>query len=810
MIGLSLLALCLPVLAEPTRAAAVAASTTPVQDLAVSAEGEWVAWITSGGELELMDTATWTVTNVAIPSGATATGGVALGGNSAAPMLFAGLSGDAIGQWALAQGEEPVHLLSTPVEGTPLGLAADGGTLYAVLDVEGSGPVATGYEIETFIARYSEPGDLADSGYEDLDVRRSTGEEGDSISHMYVAHGGSQLSRISIGESTITPSSSTENEGNLTIEDVWTEDGGTATWFANSGSTGSTAYLSDDQSTIDLLAPSSPDIGPATGIGGLAANGWLGIAEAESLHVFIYAGGTTLGEEIASIPEAGGATEIAGINGYGFAATAGGTWVLTDLPWVTLTDVSATDVAAEEEFTITFSSDITGSYQVNYQEAGAGVVPEEVEGASGEVEAGAEVTATVQLPTTGADRRYLVEVTVTAQGATEFGRAGAYIDVNEPAPAPTVNASTVSFGDESVRVTFDAFDLDVAQSYTVYLTTVEFESGDYATLGPPYVGPDRDPGVLSNEPDAFGVFDCLIGGLTNGTTYYVAARAIDADDGTYSESPMSDVYAVTPEETSSLSQRLDLESWCGLPLASAGWMGCLAAAAAIFRRGPGRKAAGTTAALALVVLATPGVAQAKPHEDDLTSRSWNFELRYGTFLTQESEELTSIFGTSDNRLLRTDLGWTGNYAEVDFGFGLYSDEGGQTTSSGEASGDTTTLNVLPLALDVTLRFDRWKEQPVVPFVRAGGDFWLWNETWVSPYDADGGGSTTAGSFGWHWGGGLCLLLDSVDPGSASRLEGFAGVNDTYLVAEYRQTYTLGADTLDFTSTDLTIGLKFDY
>lgn len=808
------------VLAAPDHAAALAESSTAVKDLTVAANDAWIAWTTTAGELQVLDTSTWTVINVSLDGGATASGGVAIGGSDAAPMLFAGLSDNTIGQWALKQGEGAVFMAFNAVEGTPLALAADGNTLCAIVDNEDSGPVATGYDVANFIARYSEVADLSYDGFVDMDARldSSASEDGAALlTYLYVAHGNAQLSRVSVGESTITSATSTENEGNLTIQDVWTEDGGTTTWFANSGSTGSTAYLASDSADIDLTAPSSPNVGSGLGIGGLAAEGWIGISEASSLHIFTYAGGSTIGDELGTIDEAAGATEIAAMSGYGFAATSAGTWVITDRPWVEITAISASDVAPDEELTLTFTSDTAGSFQVSYQVAGAGLTPENVDGASGDVEAGVETTATVTLPSTGADVRYLVEVQVTPSGTTSFGRDGEYVDVNEPAPAPTINASTVSFGDESIRVTFDAFDLDVAQSYVVYLTTVEFASDDYETGGPAYVGPDKDPGLLTADPDEYGVFDCYIGGLTNGTTYYVAARAIDADDGTYSESPMSDVFAATPEETYSLSERLGIEGWCGLPLESAGWLGSIAAAAIGLRRrvrapGAGRAgAAGTVAGLvALIAVALPSVAQAKPHEDDLTPRSWNFEVRYGAFLSQENTELKEAFGDSDNRLLRTDWGWTSNFVEVDLGFGLYSDEGGQTTSSGETSADSDKLTVVPLAIDGTLRLDIWREQPVVPFVRAGADYWIWNETWTSPYDASGGGDTTDGTFGWHWGAGLYLLLDALDEGAASRLETVASVNDTYLVAEYRQTYSLGTDTLDFTSTDITVGLKFDY
>ena len=276
---------------------------------------------------------------------------------------------------------------------------------------------------------------------------------------------------------------------------------------------------------------------------------------------------------------------------------------------------------------------------------------------------------------------------------------------------------------------------------------------------------------------------------------------------------MSEVIAVTPEETYSVSQRLGIESWCGLPLGPSGWAGASFALAAVVARRPRRprKAGGASLAVLLGAMAlVPGMAHARPHEDDLTSRHWNLELRYGPFLSQDNAVLTDAFGTSDNRLFRTELGWTTNLVEVDFSAGLYSDEGGQASASGASSGDKETINAIPLGLDATLRLDFAKEQPVVPFVRAGFDLWLWNDTWVSKYDDDGGGETTSGSPGWHWGAGLCVLLDSLDQSAASRLETVVGVNDSYLVAEYRQTYDLGSASLDFTSTEVTFGLKFDY
>lgn len=269
---------------------------------------------------------------------------------------------------------------------------------------------------------------------------------------------------------------------------------------------------------------------------------------------------------------------------------------------------------------------------------------------------------------------------------------------------------------------------------------------------------------------------------------------------------MSNVFAVTPGETYALSELLGIDGWCGLPLARAGWLLVASGAAVALRRRRG------LATLLLLGAVMPGTAQAKAHEDDLTSRNFNFELRYGPFLSQDDSMLTQAFGADGNRLLRGDIGWASNYVELDLGFGLWADDGTLVSVDGISSADADALTVVPVSFDLTLRADVWKEQPVVPFARAGVDLWLWNEQWEAEYDSGGGDSVTAGTFGYHWAGGLYFLLDPLDQGSASRLETTVSVNDTYIVAEYRQSYALGDPdkVIDFTSTELTFGLKFDY
>jgi hypothetical protein len=155
---------------------------------------------------------------------------------------------------------------------------------------------------------------------------------------------------------------------------------------------------------------------------------------------------------------------------------------------------------------------------------------------------------------------------------------------------------------------------------------------------------------------------------------------------------------------------------------------------------------------------------------------------------------------------------TGNLIEANFGIGFYQELGSQVSETGQSYGEHVMMTIWPFTADLTGKLDVMYEQPLVPFARVGLDSWLWRENWGSrlpgaeiPAEHIGGGK-----FGWHYGLGGMILLDSLDRRTADRVEANSGINDTFLVAEYRKTNMFATEGLQLASTEFTLGLKLDF
>ena len=123
------------------------------------------------------------------------------------------------------------------------------------------------------------------------------------------------------------------------------------------------------------------------------------------------------------------------------------------------------------------------------------------------------------------------------------------------------------------------------------------------------------------------------------------------------------------------------------------------------------------------------------------------------------------------------------------------------------------LTAFPFTAGLVLRLDFFKEQPLVPMALVGVDYWLWKENWYVNEDVSSEeGLITGGEAGYHYGFGINLLLDWLEPGRASQLSARTGIDDTYIVAEWRK-QTVGQWGEDgsslFDASLVTIGFKLD-
>ena len=129
--------------------------------------------------------------------------------------------------------------------------------------------------------------------------------------------------------------------------------------------------------------------------------------------------------------------------------------------------------------------------------------------------------------------------------------------------------------------------------------------------------------------------------------------------------------------------------------------------------------------------------------------------------------------------------------------GLWSVEGQlkSTGASDETTDDTTELIIYPLSFEASYYLDAFTNYfPLIPYARFGVDYWIWDiqdgagETASFVYQTAEGraeyeafGATT----GWHYAIGVQLLLDALDPRTADSFERDAGIRNTYLGLEFR-------------------------
>jgi hypothetical protein len=135
--------------------------------------------------------------------------------------------------------------------------------------------------------------------------------------------------------------------------------------------------------------------------------------------------------------------------------------------------------------------------------------------------------------------------------------------------------------------------------------------------------------------------------------------------------------------------------------------------------------------------------------------------------------------------------------------------------SGAPASESTSLRLVPLYLFGVYRFDYAAHAygiPLVPYVKAGLRYSIWWCTKGASLETTStGGAAIGGQIGWGLGGGLSLLLDVFEPRLARDFDTDAGVNHSYLFAEWNfaevnNFYTGG---MDLSGRYFTFGVAFE-
>lgn len=664
-----------------------------------------------------------------------------------------------------------------------------------LLDI-GSGAVneSTGYPIPLAVH----------SGFSQAVLRR--GAAGNQI---IIAHSGSNFTTLTVGS---TQPLSSQMLGGIQVSPthiapnlnggVWIADSN-GTLAQYTGASGPGSIIVQDNS-LDSPSAVVQAFDPTDG-------GWVLVRDGSEILVFDPVGS----DPVDSFPsEVAVADMVEGPAGYVIGGGTGGRMVVyTARPWVGAVDVEPQEGTQGDEVTVRFTLDEPGNYTLHFggDRTGSGR-----ELGRGSVVPGEETTVTFTVDQDfdeGVNPLYVV-FTRSGDGLTGHGR-GAFL-IDNPPRRIELSDSSLAFGNQTLALRFDRLTAPDIEHYMVYVDVNPFEPDDWPTGGPEFTGADEIVAPVQVAHPTSGRVDVRITPLTNGADYWVAVRATDRSG---QEGPMSRVLMGSPRPTTGaadLGGDPDCDGCSGAGSAGRG-LGLAALVLGVIAARRRRSAA--LAALLVGALLLPGDAMAVDDADDRRgiyffgrdeTPSWmSFEFKYG-----------QARGLSDNtsRIYGPWLGYTGieigpqlfRVLEFDLGLGLYRRNGQSADDIGAGSGDGIRLEAMPLSLGTTGRLHIFDEQPIVPHIGVGIDIVFWREVGINADNMPDADTRVTGSkTGWHWKTGGAILLDHFAPRQASMLEATTGINDTWLIVEYRRQYFFG-DGPALSGWSVSAGIKLDF
>jgi hypothetical protein len=194
------------------------------------------------------------------------------------------------------------------------------------------------------------------------------------------------------------------------------------------------------------------------------------------------------------------------------------------------------------------------------------------------------------------------------------------------------------------------------------------------------------------------------------------------------------------------------------------------------------------------------------HPDKLSEYRWDEIYGSGGHFMIEGEFGFEFFNFRYFGVLGTSLRG-GFFREK--GYGLIEEDGVYTPSSARDH----IFYLFPLRWSLFYRLEFMRDQPLVPYGRGGFDWHFFMEKIV-----DGKTTEKGVVSGYHYGGGIILVLDILDKKHAAKMDEDFGVNYTGIYAEYivqkinRKSHPFGDrfEKWDFTGKNLYVGIVFDF
>jgi MYXO-CTERM domain-containing protein len=267
------------------------------------------------------------------------------------------------------------------------------------------------------------------------------------------------------------------------------------------------------------------------------------------------------------------------------------------------------------------------------------------------------------------------------------------------------------------------------------------------------------------------------------------------------------------------SSPLSLVGFAALGLGLLGWR----------RRRRLRRLVGLT-----TVMAAFGVTLGVSADAAAQSPTWGMaEIRFGGYFPSIDDEeglggqpFQNSFGSSNRVLFEYEqgihlidafgaLGASASIGYTHFGGDIEIED--DAAAAFEGIEESTGFMVVPVRAGLYYRIDQFEKTwdiPLVPVVKAGFDYVLWQAEAPNGDAATAGGDEgEGGTYGWHASAGLHLLIDWLEPTSAAAFDYNWGVNNTYAFAEYMhmQVDDFGSsDSFNLSDNLWMFGLAFEY